>query len=358
LAAGLTTFLGTVDGLDTIALPKELGRFDCRNNRLAKLGLDTDGFREAVARASERYGDRRVAVVVGTTTSGIAEGERAFRHRNPDTGRLPDWFDFDHTHDFSSLAKFVAQYLELRGLQHTVSAACASSTKVFADAVQLINVGLCDAVVVGGVDSICDMTVRGFHSLELLAETPCKPFDVQRAGLSIGEAAGFALIEKADRVANPEVLLAGYGESSDAHHISAPHPEGLGAVRAMAAALSRAGLDPEQIDYINLHGTGTRANDAAENKAVITMFGTKTPTSSTKGWTGHGLGAAGITEAVIACLCVAENFAPKSLKLLNPDPDFSLNVLTANLDQPIRHVLSNSFGFGGANACVILSSPE
>ena len=350
---GLVTHVGAVDAVEDVTLPARLERFDCRNNRLAHLALAADGFTDSVARAVAKYGSDRVAVILGTTTSGVAEGERAFRARNQD-GSLPSWYDFDHTQDYHSLARFVAASLGVSGPQLTTSAACASSTKVFGDAWQWIRQGLCDAAIVGGVDSLCDMTIRGFKSLELLAKDPCRPFDAARAGLSIGEAAGFILLERHDADGPDGIVVEGYGESSDAYHLSAPHPEGLGAKLAMRAALGRAGLDPSQIDYINLHGTGTPANDAAEDRAVVDVFGTAVAASSTKGFTGHTLGAAGITEAVIACVCLEGGFAPANLNLASLDPKVSTNILTAAHRGPIRHVLSNSFGFGGANAAVIL----
>jgi len=356
--ARLNTFIGRVPGLEAAPVTGQLAAFDCRNNRLAQMALETDGFAGAVARAAARYGSDRIAVIMGSSTSGIGQCETAYRQSAEAGGgecaKLPGSFNFDETHDFYSLPRFVAARLNLEGPSTTVSAACASSSKVFADAWQWIEAGICDAAVVGGVDSLCRTTLRGFNSLELLSQGPCRPNDAERSGLSIGEAAGFALLERVETPEAAAVALLGYGESSDAYHMSAPHPAGKGAILAMEAALARAGLAPEDIDYINLHGTGSRANDRMEDLAVTGIFGTSVPTSSTKGWSGHCLGAAGITEAVIACLCLREGFIPGNLNLDRLDPEFKSNVQRHEVEQPLTRVLSNSFGFGGSNCSVIL----
>jgi 3-oxoacyl-[acyl-carrier-protein] synthase-1 len=318
------------------------------------MALETDGFAAAVAAAARRHGPERIAVIMGSSTSGVSEGEIAYRNRDPETGALPAAFDFATTQDFYSLPRFVSAYLNLTGPNTTVSAACASSNKVFADAWQWIRSGVCEAAVVGGVDSLCRLTLRGFNALELTSRDPCRPNDAARSGLSIGEAAGFALLEQVPSPAPGSIALLGYGESSDAYHMSAPHPEGKGAILAMEAALARAALGPGDIDYINLHGTGSRANDQVEDLAVSGIFGATVPTSSTKGWTGHTLGAAGITEAVISGLCLGEGFIPPNLGLQDLDPEFRSAVQRTPLDRPIQRVLSNSFGFGGSNCSIIL----
>jgi len=351
----LDTWIGRVDGLEDEAVVARLHDFDCRNNRLAMLGLAADGFESAVAAARARYGAHRIAVIIGTSTSGILETELAYRRRDAD-GRLPATFNYRTTHENYSVTDFTRRYLALQGPAFTISTACSSSAKVFASASRMIASGLCDAAVVGGVDSLCMTTLYGFSSLEIVSTAPCRPADAERSGISIGEAAGFALLEKADG-RNDVPCLLGYGESSDAYHMSTPHPEGAGARLAMTAALQRSGLEPAQIDYVNLHGTATRANDNAEDLAVSGLLGSATPCSSTKGWTGHTLGAAGITEAVIACLCLGEGLLPASLNTTTVDPGFSMNVLLENRSQPIRRVLSNSFGFGGNNASLVLGYP-
>jgi len=220
----------------------------------------------------------------------------------------------------------------------------------------MIEVGLIDAAVVGGVDSLCQTTLYGFNSLELLSPQMCRPFDVARSGISIGEGAAFALLERPTATsARPHdgVALLGYGESSDAHHMSSPHPDGLGAQLAMRAGLESARLEPAQIDYINLHGTATPSNDQAEGRAVASLF-EGTPCSSTKGMTGHTLGAAGAVEAVLAALALQYGFMPASANTRTLDPAISLDYLLARRDQPLRAVLSNSFGFGGTNCSLVL----
>lgn len=344
-------WIGRVDAIEQHPLPPALARYECRNNRLASVALATDGFAEAAADAVRRYGADRIAVVIGTSTSGVQATEDAFRDRDPGTGALPAGFDYEHTQDMYSAASFVRAALGLRGPAFTVSTACASSAKCFIDAHHLIESGVCDAAVVGGVDSLCRMTLQGFAALDLISEEPCRPCDAGRQGISIGEAAGFALLERDGE----GVALLGYGATSDGYHMSSPHPEGAGAIGAMRAALGRAGLASEAIDYINLHGTGTRANDAMEDLAVSEVFGAGTPCSSTKGWSGHTLGACGILEAVIAGLCIRHGFVPGCL-LDTVDPAFRANVAIAHESRPVRRVLSNSFGFGGINCSLILGS--
>jgi len=212
--------------------------------------------------------------------------------------------------------------------------------------------GRCDAAVVGGVDSLCLTTLYGFNSLQLVSAEPCRPADIRRNGLSIGEAAAFALLEPGAG----ELMLLGYGESSDAHHMSAPDPEGRGAIAAMRAALARAGLEPRQIDYINLHGTATSANDLAEDRAVRSVFGREVPQSSTKGWTGHTLGAAGIVEAALSLICIQEGILPRSLNTREKDPAIAGNVLLETRRARVERVLSNSFGFGGSNCSLVFGS--
>ena len=283
--------------------------------------------------------------------------EDAFRARDPVTGALPETFDYHHTQDMFSSGRFTREALGLRGPALVVSTACASSAKCFIDAHHLIESGACDAAVVGGADSLCRMTLAGFASLGLIAEGPCRPCDADRRGISIGEAAGFALLERADPIRHRgRVALLGYGATSDGYHMSAPHPDGVGAVGAMRAALDRAGLSPEAIDYVNLHGTGTRANDAMEDIAVSQVFGSGTPCSSTKGWSGHTLGACGILEAVIARLCIQHGLLPGCLAVEIVDPSFRSNVVAANMIRPMHRVLSNSFGFGGINCSLILGT--
>lgn len=351
--AGVTAgFVGRVGGLEEARLPDAFAPYECRNNRLAGLALSLDGFADAVAGARERHGAARIAVVAGTSTSGILATEEAYAARDPETGRLPPGFDYEHTHEMFSLARFVRAALGLRGPALVVSTACASSARAFMDAARLIATGLCDAAVVGGADTLCGMTLRGFAALDLISPVPCRPCDAERSGLSIGEAAGFVLLERDG--AGPRLL--GAGASSDGHHMSAPHPEALGAIEAMCGALAAAGLAPGAIDYVNLHGTGTRANDAMEDKAVQVVFGADTPCSSTKGWFGHTLGAAGILEAIVSLLSIEHGFLPGCLNVEAVDPAFGSRIVTANLHGPVRTVMSNSFGFGGSNCSLVFGS--
>lgn len=347
--ADLDTYIGRVPGVENAALAAPLAAYDCRNNRLAQLALRQDAFEAAVAQARARYGAARIAVVVGTSTSGILATEMAYRRRDA-AGALPADFRYRETHNVFSAADFVRRYLRLQGPALSVSTACSSGAKVFASAARLIEAGVCDAAVVGGVDSLCFTTLYGFASLELTSRQPCRPADAGRDGITIGEGAGFALLERGAE----GVCLLGYGESSDAYHMSSPHPEGDGAALAMRAALERAGLESAAIDYINLHGTASKANDSAEDLAVTAIFGTDTPCSSTKGWTGHTLGAAGIIEAIISALCIRDGFMPRSLNTALLDPALQARILLENRQQEVRRVLSNSIGFGGNNCSLIL----
>ncbi|MDP5239233.1 beta-ketoacyl-[acyl-carrier-protein] synthase family protein [Uliginosibacterium sp. 31-16] len=351
----LDTCIGEVGGLDDLPVRADLAQFDCRNNRLAQLALETDGFAEAVRSAIAKYGATRVGVFLGTSTSGILSTEIAYRHRDPVSGHLPANHDYRHTHNSYSVADFVRHYFDLRGPAFVVSTACSSSAKVFGSAQRMIAAGLIDAAIVGGVDSLCLTTLYGFNSLQLVSPTACKPFDAHRDGISIGEAAAFILVEAGELARPGEIVMSGIGESSDAHHMSSPHPEGLGARLAMQAALDMAGLTPTDIDYINLHGTSTPSNDAAEDKGVSGLFGTATPCSSTKGHTGHTLGAAGGAEAIICALALQHDLAPGGVGTTEVDPRLASHYLLTNLTIPMRHTLSNSFGFGGSNCSIVLS---
>jgi 3-oxoacyl-[acyl-carrier-protein] synthase-1 len=349
----LPTWVGEVAGVDATALPSSLAEFDCRNNRLAWLGLQQDGFLDAVAVARARWGAGRVAVFLGTSTSGLLQTELAYRRRNAQ-GALPADFLYGPTQNTYSVAAFVAQALQLQGPSWVVSTACSSSAKEFGTAARMIDAGLIDAAVVGGVDSLCLTTLYGFNSLELLSDEICRPWGASRKGLSIGEAAAFALVERES--GTPQGWLLGVGESNDGYHMSSPHPEGLGAIAAMRAALADAKLQPTDIDYINLHGTATPSNDAAEDNAVSSVFGTATPGSSTKGATGHTLGAAGGVEAVIALLAIQHGLMPAGLNVEERDSALKLNYLQHSQHASVRRVLSNSFGFGGSNASLVFGA--
>ena len=350
------THIGRVRGLEGLPVRSDLGAYDCRNNRMAQLALETDGFAGAVAQARERYGAARIGVFVGTSTSGLLETELAYRRRDPGSGALAAGFRYAQTQNTFSLADFVQRYLALRGPALVVSSACSSSAKVFGNAARMMAAGICDAAVVGGIDTLCLTTLYGFHSLELTARGPCRPFDAARDGISIGEGGGFALLEREGAGVRGDARLLGIGESCDAHHMSTPHPEGLGARLAMQQALRSAALSPREIDYVNLHGTGTRTNDAAEDRAVSALFERPTPCSSTKGATGHLLGAAGVTEIIISILAMKHAILPGSANTRDVDPAMRCSYLVEPRRAAVRRVLSNSFGFGGSNCSVVLEA--
>ena len=350
--ADLNTWIGRVEGLEENPITGEFSLFDCRNNRLANLGLEQDGFRGEIERLSGKFGAARIGVFIGTSTSGNNQLEVAYRHREAETGALPEEFQYQHTLNMYSTAHFVRETLRLKGPTLSISTACSSSAKAFAAAYRYMESGFCDAAVVGGVDSLCLTTLYGFASLNLVAPNPCCPWDPKREGISIGEAAGFALLEFADTGDRGPALM-GYGESSDAHHMTSPHPEGLGAMISMKDALTRAGIQAERVDYINLHGTATPSNDALEDKAVVEVFGTGTPGSSTKGWIGHTLGAAGISESIFSFLAMENDFLPRSLNTKQLDSDLKANVLLETREQRVETVMNNSFGFGGNNCSLL-----
>jgi len=346
--APLDTWIGRVEGVEEVRLPEALAHWDCRNNRLAWLGLQADGFEQAVAAAREKYGASRIALILGTSTSSIGETELAYTQLDAE-GQFPADQRRPEVHTPHSLTMFVQEVLGLEGPCETISTACSSSAKVFASAERLIRLGLVDAAVVGGVDTLCGSVLFGFNSLELVSNQPCRPFDAARGGISLGEAAGFALLERGAGA----LELLGYGEASDAHHMSTPHPEGLGAERALNDALARAGLGTDAIDYINMHGTASMKNDEVEGALVGRRFPETTHASSTKGFTGHTLGAAGIVEAVISLLAIERGLKPGTVNTTDIDPDFGPQIRLKPAHGEVRYVLSNSFGFGGNNCSLV-----
>jgi 3-oxoacyl-[acyl-carrier-protein] synthase I len=350
----LDTYVGEVPGLEHEPLPSGLSQFECRNNRLAWLGLRQDGFIEAVARSAARFGPRRIGIFLGTSTSGILETEIAYRHRDPKSGALPAEFNYAGSHNCYSVADFTRQVLGLEGPAAVISTACSSGAKVFGAAQRMMAAGVIDAAVVGGVDSLCLTTLYGFHSLQLTSRLPCRPFDVARDGISVGEAAAFVLLEPVPP-AEPQlgIGLFGVGESSDAYHLSSPQPQGQGARVAMQRALKSAAIAPAAVDYINLHGTGTVSNDSAESLAVEAVFGTDIDCSSTKGATGHALGAAGALESVICALALQHAFIPGGLNLTVLDPACHLRYQAHKCPAIVQYAVSNSFGFGGTNCSLI-----
>jgi 3-oxoacyl-[acyl-carrier-protein] synthase I len=356
-SVNISTYIGEVPGVDAQRLPAQLKEFDCRNNRLAELALQQDGFIETVESGVARWGRKRVGVFIGTSTAGILQTELAYRHRDPSTGALPDSFLYGPTHNSFSVADYVRRRFGLEGPAVAVSSACASSAKVFGSARRMIDAGMIDAALVGGTDSLCLTTLYGFHSLQLSSPLPCRPFDEARDGISIGEAGAFAWLERVpDNLPRDAVLLRGVGESSDAYHMSSPHPEGLGARRAMHSALHAAALTPADIDYINLHGTGTPSNDRSESQAITSLFGPTTPCSSTKGATGHTLGAAGALEAVISALSIKHGLMPGGVHTTKIDSTLTALYIRENRPSIVGTVLSNSFGFGGTNCSLIFGA--
>ena len=328
-----------------------------RNNALLLTALQP--IRAAVDAAIERFGPLRVAVVLGTSTSGVGESEAAWSHHQAEAS-LPAWHDV-RQQEIGSGASLLAAELGVLGPAYVISTACSSSSKALASAARLLQAGMADAVVCGGADSLCDFTVAGFAALEAVSDARCNPMSAQRCGINIGEAGALFLMtrEKGD---GPAVRLAGWGETSDAHHISAPEPSGRGAEAAMRAALDMAGLAPADIGYLNLHGTATQHNDAMESEAVARVFGLDTPCSSTKPLTGHTLGAAGALEAAIGWLTLlgdgalpAHHFdgerdaALPAIRLVKPGE---------RLAAAPRAVLSNSFAFGGSNAALVLTRED
>ena len=348
------TYVGVVPGLDDERMRNDLSAFDCRNNRLAQLGLRQDQFVDAMARAITRFGRERVGVFIGTSTSGIFQTELAYRRRDAVTGKLPADFNYATMQNSFSVADFVRHYFGLTGPAVAVSTACSSSAKVFGSAARMLDAGLIDAAIVGGVDSLCLTTLYGFSSLELVSAQPCRPFAADRDGISIGEAAAFALLERVPGTLDANaILFLGIGESSDAYHMSSPHPEGRGAYIAMQNALAAAKMATTDVDYINLHGTATPSNDSAEAAAVRKLFGSTVPCSSTKGATGHTLGAAGGLEAVICALALQHDIIPGGVNSAPLDTSLGVNYVTTNQNRPLARALSNSFGFGGTNCSLI-----
>jgi 3-oxoacyl-[acyl-carrier-protein] synthase-1 len=345
----LPTWIGEVVAAEDTSLPADLKAWDCRTHRLAWAALQRNRFPEAVSRVVGRYGASRIGLVLGSSTAGIRSTEIAYKEWRSHAN-WPEDFEYRRTHSWDALCRFTAALLGLRGPMVTISTACSSSAKVFTMAQRWIDCDLIDAAVVGGVDSLCLTTLLGFNALQLLSSEICRPFDSARSGISIGEAAGFALLDRDSAVVN----LVGGGESSDAWHMSAPHPDGLGAQAAMRQALTAANLQPADIGYVNAHGTATPANDRAEAAATRAVFGAAAvPISSTKGVTGHTLGAAGITDAIVAIQALEHQTMPPSANLRELDPQLGLDVVTDARRGELRYAMTNSFGFGGTNCSLI-----
>ncbi len=350
LVAGQALALGRVAGV-LPSLDHHPVQLRGRNNALLRAAYLQ--IHDAVQQAIERHGPTRVAIVVGTSTSGIGEAEQAMAHWQRHR-QWPAGFHYVQQ-EIGAPSRFLAAESGARGPAWTISTACSSSAKAIASAARLLRAGLVDAVITGGADSLCEFTVRGFKALESVSAERCNPFSVHRHGINIGEGAALFLMTRAPG----PVRLAGWGETADAHHISAPEPQGIGAIEAIAQALSRAKLSPAQIDYVNLHGTATPQNDAMESRAVAEALGGDVPASSTKPLTGHTLGAAGAVEAGLCWLAMTGNPGHR----LPPhwwdgvaDPALPSVTFVAPGDRakgPLRHVLSQSFAFGGSNAVLV-----
>lgn len=353
----LDTWIGRVDAVESVTLPEGLHGLQSRNNQLAWLSLQQDGMLTAVRELANRIGSHRIAVIMGTSTSSIGRTEEAYTQLDA-AGRMPEAMRQPQVHNLHSPGTFVAAATGLTGPAITISTACSSSAKVFATAARWIRHGLVDAALVGGTDSLCQSILYGFNSLELISPQQCKPFDLDRDGINIGEASGYALVTRADLSSEAKVTLLGYGESSDAHHMSHPHPEGKGALLAMTRALERAEIGSQDIDYINLHGTASKANDRVETYALADRFSDSTLASSTKAWTGHALGAAGILEAVIAMDTLQTGVIPGTLNRVADDPEFRFPIMTDNVEKAVRYSMTNSFGFGGNNASLVFGQPD
>jgi 3-oxoacyl-[acyl-carrier-protein] synthase-1 len=350
---GKDVYVGQID-YELPSVPTHLQIFDCRNNQLilavlSQLQAEVDALFSWAAKS-------RIAIILGSSTSGILEGEDALIYRHS-SGNYPAHFHY-RQQEIGTCAIFLREFLGLTGPAMTVSTACSSSAKVFATAQRMMQAGLCDAAIVGGADSLCQLTVNGFSALESVSAGRCNPMSLNRDGINIGEAAALYVLRREES----DITLLGVGESSDAHHMSAPEPGGSGAIAAMRAALQSAGLDAAQISYINLHGTATPLNDAMESIAVSTVFGSGVPCSSTKPMTGHTLGAAGATEVGICYLCLTtgQQSSPLPVHVWDgqPDPSIpSLNLVKPGMTIPVTSgtaFLSNSFAFGGNNASVII----
>lgn len=339
-----------------LELNPSLEEYSTRNARiaLATINHPADGLRGAVDQAIDRYGAHRVGIVLGTSTSGIYETENAYAYLERH-GRVPASFNLPSQHSWAATARFLKSETGLEGPCYVISTACSSSSKALASAQRLITTGVCDAVLTGGVDSLCRLTMYGFKSLDIMSEQPCTPLDKDRSGISLGEGAGLLLLEKPHDGLSHCVHLLGCGETSDAHHMTAPHPEGAGAVLAMRAALAQAGITAADIDYVNLHATGTVLNDSAEMLAMEQVFGPELHCSGTKGLTGHTLGAAGGIETIISWLSLKHGFRPGTCNLNQVDAAFRCTVnRNSETDVPVAFTMNNNFGFGGNNTSVVL----
>lgn len=344
------TAVGPVPG-PLPSLPAAMADWSTRSAQIV-LRL-VEGLEAPLARLRARWQPHRIAVVMGTSTAGVDRTERAYRDYR-ETGGLPADYDLWRHHTYGAMLRVVQMLTGAKGPAWMHSTACTSSAKPLASARRLIACGAVDAAIVGGVDTLCAMTLTGFHSLDALDAKVCTPFSAGRGGINIGEGGALLLLERAGEAM---ALVEGVGETSDAYHISAPHPQGLGAVAAMKAALAEAGVGPEAVHHVNAHGTGTHLNDAAESAAIAAVFGDGVPVVSTKGYTGHALGGAGAMEAVMAMWPLLEGWIPASAGAAPVDEELAIRVATERTTGRFTRVLSNSFAFGGNNVSVLLRAP-
>lgn len=344
-------YTGEVAALDTLSFPPRLSAYDNRASRLAVAGLDSDGFVERVGQAVARWGPGRVALVIGTSTSGVERLESAYRERSGDAP-LAAAYSLRHHNDHHAVTDFTQRLLGIEGPAYTVSTACSSSAKSIVDAWQLIGSGVVDAAVAGGVDSLCLTSLYGFEALELVSREPCRPMDRARTGLSIGEGAGFLLLERD----GDGPRLSGYGESSDATNMSTPPPDGAGASQAMRQAVERAGISPAEVSFVKLHGTATLTNDSAELAGVASIVPESIPAASLKGLIGHTLGAAGTLEVAMSLYAMRAGICPGNAGVREVEPAFGTRIAIETKEAAMQHVLCNAFGFGGSNCCLVLSA--
>ena len=351
---GKHTVVGQIAG-ELPPIPSDLTQYATRNNQLALSALHQ--IEDSIEQAKSQFGADRIAVVIGTSTSGISDGEAAFKQKLAN-GEFPADYHYSKQ-ELGDTSEFVSQYCALTGPNYVISTACSSSGRVFLTAQRLLDSGMADAVLVGGVDTLCKLTLNGFHGLEALSTTHCKPFSATRDGINIGEAAAFMLLNKTKLAGvnaaqdTSNIALLGCGDSSDAHHISAPHPEGNGAEQAMKKALHSAQLNAEDIGYINAHGTATPLNDSMESKAIHRIFANKVPVSSTKPLTGHTLGAASAIEAAIAWHILKYDLPLPLQKCQDKAEDIEIDLVNCSQKLKAKNILSNSFAFGGNNISLI-----
>lgn len=346
-----TTYIGRVCA-ELVILPGTYKKYNCRNNQLIATAYQQ--IAATVEQYKQRYGATRIGIILGTSTSGIAAGEDAFAYHKTH-GTFPAEFDYAQQ-EIGACSEFLAQYADVRGPHYTISTACSSSGKTFASAARLIQAGICDVVIVGGSDALCALTVNGFDGLESISSSICKPFSAERDGINIGEGAALFVMSK-----DPSAIkLSGVGESSDGYHITAPDPAGNGAKQAILQALTSAQCTPEDIGYINLHGTATPKNDEMECRVIHELFQQQPYCSSTKPLIGHTLGAAGAQELALCWLLLCEEYNPERLLpaqcgdgVFDPSLDV-INLVKANTHWQIPRFMSNNFAFGGSNVSLIL----